>query len=72
MDEGKQGVLLSWVAVNNDPYERERGSGGFRRVDGKPIPGPTLTLLCDPASSYNASISDVVFFHRKAADDHRD
>ena len=63
MAEDKQAVLLSWVAVNNDPYERERGSGDFRRVDGKPIPGPTLTLLCDPASLYSAVIGDVVFFH---------
>ena len=72
MAEDKQAVLLSWVAVNNDPYERERGSGDFRRVDGKPIPGPTLTLLCDPASPYSAVIGDVVFFHRSAADDQRE
>lgn len=72
MAETKQAVLLSWVAVNNDPYERERGSGDFRRVDGKLTPGPTLTLLCDPDSPYNGVIGDVVFFHRSADDDSRE
>lgn len=71
MSESKSAVLLSWVAVNNDPYERERGTGDFRHVDGKLIPGPTLTLLCDPGSPYKDVIGDVVFFHRSAQDDAR-
>lgn len=57
-------VLISWVAVNNDPYERERGSLEPRLVDGEPVPGPTLTLLCDPESSYAGLIHDVVLLHR--------
>lgn len=72
MAEGKQAVLLSWVAVNNDPYERERSTGDFRCVDGKLTPGPTLTLLCDPASPYRGLIGDIVFFHRSADDDSRE
>lgn len=72
MAEGKQAVILSWVAVNNDPYERERSTGDFRRVDGKLTPGPTLTLLCDPASPYRGLIGDIVFFHRSADDDSRE
>jgi len=72
MAEGKQAVLLSWVAVNNDPYERERSTGDFRRVDGKLAPGPALTLLCDPDSPYKGVIGDVVFFHRSADDDSRE
>ena len=72
MPESKPAVLLSWVAVNNDPYERERNTGEFRRVDGKLIPGPTLTLLCDSASPYRDVIGDVVFFHRSAKDDQRE
>ena len=72
ISDKKQAVLLSWVAVNNDPYERERGAGDFRRVDGKLVPGPTLTLLCDPYSPYKDVIGDIVFLHRSADDDRRE
>lgn len=57
-------VLLTWVAVNNDPYERDSESGLARLVDGSPIPGPTLTLLCDEESPYAGRIDDVVLLHR--------
>jgi DNA-binding NtrC family response regulator len=57
-------VLLTWVAVNNDPYERDGQSGLARLVNGAPIPGPTLTLLCDADSSYAGRINDVVLLHR--------
>ena len=57
-------VLISWVAVNNDPYERERDSGEPRVVGGEPIPGPTLTLLCDQESPYAGRVNDVVLLHR--------
>ena len=59
-------VLISWVAVNNDPYEREHDSGEPRVVNGKRIPGPTLTLLCDEASPYAQQVSDVVLLHRSS------
>jgi len=61
-------VLVSWVAVNNDPYERERSGGSFRLVDGAPVPGPTLTLLFDPESPYAGTVSDVVLFFGQSAD----
>lgn len=61
-------VLISWVAVNNDPYERERSGGSFRLVDGAPVPGPTLTLLFDPESPYAGTVSDVVLFFGQSAD----
>ena len=38
-------VLISWVAVNNDPYEWKTDQNAYRLVDGKPVPGPTLTVL---------------------------
>lgn len=57
-------VLLTWVAVNNDPYERDSQSGSARLVDGAPVPGPTLTLLCDQASPYAGRVNDVVVLHR--------
>ena len=65
--------LVSWIAVNNDPFERERSGDSYRHVAGKPVPGPTLTLLFDPHSPYAGSISDVVLFHgrQKGADDSR-
>ena len=59
-------VLISWIAVNNDPYERERGKMTYRLVDGKPVSGPTLTILFDEQSPYLGRISDVVLLHRKA------
>jgi DNA-binding NtrC family response regulator len=58
-------VLVSWIALNNDPYERER-SGSFRLVDGQLVPGPTLTLLLDPESPYVGSVSDFVLFHSRS------
>ena len=33
-------VLVSWVAVNNDPYERERVTGQYRLVQDRPVPKP--------------------------------
>lgn len=57
-------VLITWVAVNNDPYERDGQSGSTRLVDGVPTPGPTLTLLCDEESPYARQINDVVLLHR--------
>jgi transcriptional regulator with AAA-type ATPase domain len=56
-------VLVSWIAVNNDPYERE--AGGYRFVNGQPVPGPTLTLLFDEDSSLAGQIRDVVLLHRQ-------
>ena len=45
-------VLISWIAVNNDPFERDRTGNAFRLVEGSPVPGPTLTLLFDADSPY--------------------
>lgn len=57
-------VLITWVAVNNDPYERDRQTGKARLSEGGPIFGPTLTLLCDDESPYAGRIRDVVLLHR--------
>jgi DNA-binding NtrC family response regulator len=58
-------VLVSWIAVNNDPFERERGSYTPRLVGGARIPGPTLTLLFDEDSPWREQIRDVVLLHRE-------
>ena len=52
-------VLISWVAVNNDPYEPNKGS--------PPVPGPTLTLLFDESSPYKDRVRDVVLLRREEA-----
>src|SRR5689334_12837921 len=57
-------VLLSWIAVNNDPYERDPKSRVYQSANGKKIPGPTLTLLFDEESPYKDCVRDVIFFHR--------
>lgn len=57
-------VLVSWIAVNNDPFERERGSTEFRLVNGERIPGPTLGLLFDEDSPFCGKVNDVVFLYR--------
>jgi len=61
-------VLVSWIAVNNDPYERDGKGGSLRLIEGREIMGPTLTLLFDPDSPYKGTVSDLVLFHRHTAD----
>ena len=53
-------VLVSWVAVNNDPYEQP--NDGTDRA-----PGPTLTLLFDENSEFCRSVKDVVLLRREPA-----
>jgi hypothetical protein len=60
-------VLVSWVAVNNDPYEREGKSGANRLIAGRTVPGPTLTLLFDDESPLVGQVKDVVLLHRRAS-----
>ena len=60
-------VLVSWVAVVNDPYERDRATREYRLVQDRPIPGPTLSLLYDEESPYAGRIDDVVLFSRNTS-----
>ena len=63
-------VLVSWLAYNNDPFERDRRTGEFRPDrNGDRVPGPTLTLLFDEASPYQGKVSDVVMLGRATASD---
>lgn len=55
-------MLISWVAVNNDPYERD-GMGEFRKLNGSYMSGPTLTLLEDDRSPYAGKVQTVVLLH---------
>ena len=64
MPKSRDKVLLTWVARNNDPYERNRDGTYRQNAKGEKIWGPTLTILFDPSSPYSNSISDIVFFSR--------
>jgi sigma54-dependent transcription regulator len=61
-------VLLTWLATRNDPYERVRSGGAFCETGAGRVPGPTLTLLTDPASPYADTIPDVVVFRQGGAE----
>jgi sigma54-dependent transcription regulator len=63
-------VLLTWLATRNDPYERQSSGGPVREAAGGPVPGPTLTLLTDPASPYANRITDVVVLRQGGRDAH--
>ena len=60
-------VLISWVAVNNDPFESPKAQCQSGRSEGAPARGPTLTLLFDENSPHKGRIGDVVLLHREAA-----
>jgi DNA-binding NtrC family response regulator len=64
-------VLVSWLAVNNDPFEFDRNSNTYKEVNGEQITGPTLTLLEGQHSPFKGQIKDVVIFHRKQAREER-
>lgn len=52
----RDGILISWLAINHDPYETTR--------DGTRMQGPTLTFLFDEDSPYRGRIKEAVFFLR--------
>lgn len=61
-------TLLTWVAYNNDPYERDRDRNLLSDATGQPIAGPTLTLLFDPASDYRGKIGRVILLYQTRGD----
>ena len=61
-------VLLTWLATQNDPFQRVKSGGAFRESPDGPVPGATLSLLTDPASKYAYQISDIVVFRQGGAD----
>ena len=59
-------VLVSWVAVKNDPFERKFSGGPYQPDDDNVlVPGPTLTLLFDESSPYAGTVKDVVLLRRE-------
>lgn len=61
-------VLISWIAFNNDPFERQRESRSYRLVDSSPVPGPTLNLLFSEESPLRGAVKDVVLLYPSPAD----
>lgn len=65
MTDPRPTVLLSWVARNNDPYERERGGSRYARDDHDcRIPGPTMTLLGDTDSEWYGKVQNALLLYR--------
>ena len=60
----RDGVLVTWLAFNNDPYERGRDRTFRLGDDGAPVRGPTMTLLFDETSEFRGRIGQVVMFVR--------
>ncbi|MCB9644936.1 MAG: sigma 54-interacting transcriptional regulator [Myxococcales bacterium] len=58
-------LLLSWVARNNDPYERQRDLSFRHDAKGQLVVGPTLSLLFEPSSSLCGEIRRVVLLYRQ-------
>ncbi len=58
-------VLVSWVAVNNDPFERDRNRNYRLNATGVRTPGPTLTVLDEPESPWFGRIDTLVLLHRQ-------
>lgn len=56
-------VLISWIAVNNDPFERS-SERSFRLKGGERIEGPTLALLTNSESEYQGRITDAVLLRQ--------
>jgi len=61
-------VLLSWLALLADPFQRKHRSTDFELdSEGQPIPGPTLDLLFDPTSPYRNEVDRAVFLRLDSA-----
>jgi DNA-binding NtrC family response regulator len=61
-------VLVTWLATRNDPFERVKSGGPFRETPEGWVPGPTLTLLTDPASPYANRVTDVVMLRQSGSE----
>jgi DNA-binding NtrC family response regulator len=62
----RDGVLLTWLAYNHDPFEREQDTDEYRKTrDGRHIPGPTLVFLFDDDSPFKGSVDRVVMLAQK-------
>lgn len=56
-------ISVSWVSVNNDPFERHK-DGSYVERDGEKTPGPTMEFLFNSASPARRSKKHYVFVRR--------
>lgn len=62
------GILISWVSVGNDPYEKSIHTDDLVMDDsGKKIEGPTLTVLFHPRSVIRDKISKVHLLYQSTS-----
>ncbi len=61
----RDAVLLSWLAYNHDPFERDKEGRYRKRSDGSHIWGPTLTFLFDPDSPFRGKVGQVRMLVRR-------
>ncbi|NPC68952.1 sigma 54-interacting transcriptional regulator [Corallococcus exiguus] len=57
-------ISVSWVSVNNDPYERAK-NGSYLEPDGEKTPGPTLEFLFNAASPIASRVKKHYVFVRR-------
>ncbi len=57
-------IAVSWVSVNNDPYERAR-DGAYQEREGSKVPGPTLEFLLNPASPVCGHVKKIYLLARR-------
>jgi DNA-binding NtrC family response regulator len=68
----RDAVLISWIAFNHDPYERQFRSREYRHDNsGQRIPGPTLTLLFDEQSVWRGKVDTIYLFRRDTPEGQR-
>ncbi|MBL9042734.1 MAG: sigma 54-interacting transcriptional regulator [Myxococcales bacterium] len=67
--DGPAPILISWVNVKNDPYDRDAIKGKSSEPTLASEPGPTLNLLFDPASPYCGKVREILFLHRHGEND---
>jgi len=60
----KEGVLLSWLAVDHDPFYSEMKRGAILAPCDGALPGPSLQLVND--SDWGSKFGRYVVFHQKA------
>lgn len=65
----KAPILVSWIALKNDPYDQDAKGG--KGPDGEKVrePGPTLTLLFDDDSPYHGAVHEMLLLHREGDED---
>ena len=60
MTENSKHIVLSWIALRNDPFSRD--------PQGVERPGPTLALLFDPESDLKGKVEQLYLFYNASSE----